>query len=497
MNKFSQYCLLAVVFLFALISCSDDNSNTIIDNDDDTVIIIVDTTVVNLPPRQFDATAAESGFNSIVFRWTESTDPENSIVKYNVFIAENTPDAEFILIGENLSEQQVADTNTINVDGTDMEINPPENPDFRFAYIATNLIHNKQYKGKVVAIDQDGYSTESLFWSTTLNDDIPPQPYDFNLSRLYRYNARFGIRVRDNYPNQVSWKIFLNNELHNESTITLNTSSQGDAYGDIVSDIEGLAEETLYNARIIVTDLNGNESEPYEFSFVTTNDTFYGDLIWGGAGAPAISESILFDANEYRFIVGNIRLGEYNLPDISFESIEGITGNVEFIEENSGDFPRRAFPNVINLNGDLSFQAINPIRYFENLETINGSLNLSYFSGFRFEGNNEFPLLDNLTSVTNDVSFFQSWEIQEINGFNSLTTVNGNFSFVGFSVENLNFLSNLTEVINLSIGFNSNLTDFCGLETLVNANGINGIYHVYDNIFNPSLNDLLNGDCSL
>lgn len=124
----NKYLVLTLLSLF-LVGCSNDESN-------------------NLPPRDFDAIAVKSSFHSTTFRWTESTDPENSIVKYNVYIAENTDGAQFQLIAENLSEELVADTDVINVNGENITIDPPANPDFRFAYVATGLNHNTQIQRK-------------------------------------------------------------------------------------------------------------------------------------------------------------------------------------------------------------------------------------------------------------------------------------------------------------------------------------------------------------
>jgi hypothetical protein len=62
MNK-----LLSYTFIFLLLNaCTKDN---------------------DLPPRDFGVGAENVSTNSITIRWSESTDPENSIVKYKVLFA--------------------------------------------------------------------------------------------------------------------------------------------------------------------------------------------------------------------------------------------------------------------------------------------------------------------------------------------------------------------------------------------------------------------------
>ena len=190
--KFNSHLVALLAIL--LISCSNDDTN-------------------NLSPREFEVRAVQSGFKNITFRWTESTDPENSIVKYDVYLAENTEGDEFELIAEGLTEQLVADKEVITVNGEEIALDPPENPEFRFAYAATNLTHNTDYKGKVVAFDQEGNTTESYFWTSTLTDQSPPVLGDFQQVNVYRYNSKIYFTITDNEVSPSNWEIYLNGEL--------------------------------------------------------------------------------------------------------------------------------------------------------------------------------------------------------------------------------------------------------------------------------------------
>ena len=105
----------------------------------------------NLPPRDFEVKAISAGINTVSIRWTESTDPENSTVKYDIYIAKNEPNAEYFRVASELSEEQVSSPYQVD-------------PDFRFFYKIENLEHNTQWKGKVIAIVQEGQSKESFFF---------------------------------------------------------------------------------------------------------------------------------------------------------------------------------------------------------------------------------------------------------------------------------------------------------------------------------------------
>lgn len=65
------------------------------------------------------------------------------------------------------------------------------------------------------------------------------------------------------------------------------------------------------------------------------------------------------------------------------------------------------------------------------------------------------------------------------------------------AITNLDFLSNLDTVDDtLIIALNPNLIDFCGLNNAVDQNGITGTYTVVDNAYNPTLQDLVDGNCT-
>jgi hypothetical protein len=84
--------LLISCFLLTLFySCSKDEN---IINDDNVE------TVTNMPPTNFNISIEQVKYNSVLLKWDESTDPENTTIKYSVFLENN-------LIQDNISELEL------------------------------------------------------------------------------------------------------------------------------------------------------------------------------------------------------------------------------------------------------------------------------------------------------------------------------------------------------------------------------------------------------
>lgn len=457
-----RFLFLLVILVFFL-GCSDDEPN-------------------NLPPREFNAIAVRSGFNSISFRWTESTDPENSIVKYDIYIAENVENSEYKLVAKSLSEEVIADTGVIRTDEGLFFFDPPENPEFRFAYVATNLIHNTDYRGKVIAIDQEGNETESYFFSSTLTDNTTPSIDNFRQIAAFRYNAKIIFSIEDNDYTNHSIEFYLNDDLYKK--IEVNQSAS-------VFSFENLSENSSYNGRIIVTDNNGNKSEPHDFSFNTSGGDFIGDLEFESAEALAF-----FGDNNYSSIIGNLRINDWSGAQFenfdALNSLEEISGNVTVFSQLYSIEPRTGFKELKTINGELSVYKINSSNIFDNLEEVSGYLYLYAPS----QDKSDNPIFESLLRV-GELSIFETFGTTAINGFNSLTTINGRIGVSFTQLLNVDFLSTVLEINDeIEITENYTLTNLCGLETVINVNGLNGIYSVRNNAYNPTISDIQNGNCS-
>lgn len=160
-----KLCLNIILFLFLIVvvGCNSDD------------------TINNLPPRDFETKAISARINDITIAWNESTDPENSIIKYEIYLAENISGAEFVKIGPNFEEEEILSLF-------------PLSQEFKYSYKVEKINHNTNWKGKVVAIDEDGQKKVSFFWTTTQEDNVVPVINDITVwSR--KFYARFGVDI--------------------------------------------------------------------------------------------------------------------------------------------------------------------------------------------------------------------------------------------------------------------------------------------------------------
>lgn len=137
----------------------------------------------------------------------------------------------------------------------------------------------------------------------------------------------------------------------------------------------------------------------------------------------------------------------------------------------------------------------------ENLNIVDGFDNLNAIKQLSIADNNLTQIIgfNNLKSCEN-LSFGGYLSIysklSKISGFSNLESINGNLSIDHSSLTNLNALTNVISVSgNISILNNPSLSDFCGIKDLIQSNGLSGNFEAFWNSYNPSENDLQNGNC--
>ncbi|WP_440880415.1 hypothetical protein [Tenacibaculum sp. C7A-26P2] len=200
-----------------------------------------------------------------------------------------------------------------------------------------------------------------------------------------------------------------------------------------------------------------------------------------------------------------------------FSNITILEGFCEITENNSLT-SLNGLNNITSITGNLSInqnQNLNNIFDLNSITTINGALILqSNPNLINLNGLNNLQTLSKNLTIINNTNLFDINGLQNLSSFNgrivinlntNLQNLNGlvNLTSIEFlqilrcqSLENLNALTNLTSITDgLFIQKNNSLNDFCGLTPLVN-NGFSGSYSVENNLFNPSVDDITNGNCS-
>ena len=133
----------------------------------------------------------------------------------------------------------------------------------------------------------------------------------------------------------------------------------------------------------------------------------------------------------------------------------------------------------------VSLEALNSISFIENDLEISYNEQLINVDG-----------LNNLTSIGGILNIENDSNLENLKGFHNLTTIGGSLSIGGTSIRNFNGLENLTNLGDgFFIAYNIQLTDFGSLQNLITNS--NDSYLVYENGYNPSKKDIINGNCSL
>lgn len=232
----------------------------------------------------------------------------------------------------------------------------------------------------------------------------------------------------------------------------------------------------------------------------------------------------IFGAYEYTQINGTLIIGQWyldsNITDLS--SLSTLTKIVTTEQDYSGGLIVNA-RNLTSLNGLNNITEVQRLRILRNEDLLNldGLESLTsigadpnIYSDFQLVKNlnlTSIQGLSNLSFIGGHTIIGLNRDIVDLEGLNNLTIVDGDLDIGGnFNLTNLDALSNLIQVNGtfttlatpdggpyitpLPIG-NEILADFCGLQNLF-TNGIYQDVQIEDNAFNPTVQDIINGNCS-
>ncbi|CAM4329990.1 hypothetical protein ZORO111903_13830 [Zobellia roscoffensis] len=251
---------------------------------------------------------------------------------------------------------------------------------------------------------------------------------------------------------------------------------------------------------------------------------------FGAFGYSEITGDIKLEGKEHIFsleslatltaIGGNlyIKSGVQNL--IGLEKLETIGGDFSLLQ-NSNLTSLAALENLTSVGGLLWIDINKNLTTLTGLESltsagsiiINSNQNLTALTGLEnlttIDENlyvtNHLNLtnlqgLQNITSVGLDLTIQDNDKLTTIEGLESLNSVGRNFRINGnpllttlTGLENLNSIGDIL-FIGTSFRPNSSLSNFCALTNLI-TNGTHGDVRISDNQYNPTYNDLYNGDC--
>lgn len=149
--------------------------------------------------------------------------------------------------------------------------------------------------------------------------------------------------------------------------------------------------------------------------------------------------------------------------------------------------------NSLNSVGNISIEENEILQNLDGLENINAQ-NRNIFISF----NDNIVTLNGLNFHNSIGSLYLSYNnsLSDLNALLSLDNINGTLNINNNnSIIHLNGFTNVDNIFGIGIGNNVNLYDFCGLSNLM-SNNYTGSYGVSGNAYNPTQQDIINGNCS-
>lgn len=139
----------------------------------------------------------------------------------------------------------------------------------------------------------------------------------------------------------------------------------------------------------------------------------------------------------------------------------------------------RSLDKLTNLNG------LENIEFIVNEVNINNNKNLTNLEG-----------LNNLQSIGSRISISDNQTLTNLDALINLRYVKYEFNVDNNFLSNLNGLDSLQYVGTLKIRYNTILTDFCSIKNLLTIDGVKLNTIIEENQYNPTVNDIINDNCS-
>lgn len=249
--------------------------------------------------------------------------------------------------------------------------------------------------------------------------------------------------------------------------------------------------EKIYEGNLKYIDLQGLQ-EFYENGYTIINGSLEIDY---------------FDNIKDMSLLSNLKRvhGDFHIivnPEL--ESLEGLNQ----LDTVSGSFKVVYCPKITNMKGvenlkyvGVDFRAMNN----ESMINLEGMDNLNYVGlKFKISSNDNMTSLNGIGSLKTvgaleigESDSFGNDNLQSIEALSGLQEVIHRFEISrNPKLKSLNGLENLIKSGLVIITKNDLLTDFCSLENVIQSGGLSGSFTVESNSYNPTLDDIINGNCS-
>lgn len=379
------------------------------------------------------------------------------------------------------------------------------------------------------------------------NEDAEPLVFQVEVNNLTDRSATVSWTIPEG--ENISYKVYLNNELIEEN------------YTSAAYTFSGLSAETNYSGKITATDGSKSTSVDFSFTTEEYVPHVYeGNVIlysqeqvdeFGSNHYNIIEGFLIISSSINQFILDLSPLNALievqqglKIEGISTENLEGLdnlstVGGELIIYHNYNLIDLQGLQNLTHIGGDIEIYSNSVLEDISALENITG-----FSKGVGIGGNaitninmmqdavtlHHLSLIDNqqlqtvtgfqnVVQIEDYVDIFQNISLTSLSGLSSVTSIGGLFNLESntqlaqidlvnlTSVGNVLFLwenqvltnldgfSNLATVGGLYVINHYALSDLCGITTAVI--NYNGSININGNLYNPTIEDFINGDCSL
>lgn len=283
-----------------------------------------------------------------------------------------------------------------------------------------------------------------------------------------------------------------------EPTLSDNKTTNAIGIGEFSSSLEDLDANTTYYVRSYAIN---NEGTAYgnEVSFTTLEPQAEAMVFEGDVLLTSQKEVDDFGEENYTEITGSLTIKDENFPHIqnldSLDELSIVGGDLRIEDTFSIDFK--------NLNGLSSISSIKGgliLTGNYRLENITGLENLSELNSLEIINNGSLFFLTGLEKIIalENLEVSDNGQLRNFDGLSQLTSVENSVVIESNDgLQNINGLGQLVSIGGrLEVSFNNLLDDFCGLTLLIQNNGIAGDYVVENNSYNPTQQDIVDGNCS-
>lgn len=237
-----------------------------------------------------------------------------------------------------------------------------------------------------------------------------------------------------------------------------------------------------------------------------------------------------FGKEGYTKVTGYVVVGDENVkPTSSIENIDGlgtlisvrgliVSGNtvlsdlsplskLKYIEEGLVILGNTEISNINSLNklmhiGSLWIYDNTQLTNIDGLENVSGNLiSLKIEENESLENIDGLKNISTISDINNDspfaarLSISGNTKLKNLDGLLNLTSIGSVLYIEGNGITNLNGLKKLYSANYLSLRWNTNLTNLCGIQLLMD-NLPDGAFTIEENAYNPTGQDFIDGNCS-